>query len=103
MKVTCPQCFNREYWQLSDGRYRCKGCRHRFTDPRPHIAIDKKTLRKVVSEFVLEHSTDVILSRVRISKFKLLKILMVLRTAMVQDVPEVFDGIVEVDETYLGG
>jgi hypothetical protein len=33
----------------------------------------------------------------------LLKILTLLRVAMTQDIPEVFEGSVEVDETYLGG
>jgi transposase-like protein len=60
-------------------------------------------LRKVVQEFVLEHSTNVILSRVDISRYMLLKILSLLRFAVTQDVPNVFEGTVEVDETYLGG
>ena len=33
----------------------------------------------------------------------LLKVLTLLRVAMTQDLPEVFEGTVEVDETYLGG
>jgi len=33
----------------------------------------------------------------------LLKILTLLRVAMTQDIPDVFDGTVEVDDTYLGG
>jgi transposase-like protein len=52
---------------------------------------------------VLEHSTNIVLSRVDISKYMLLKILTLLRIAMTQEVPEVFEGAVEVDETYLGG
>ncbi|MCL5011242.1 MAG: IS1595 family transposase [Patescibacteria group bacterium] len=52
---------------------------------------------------MLEHSTDTILARVEISKYKLLKILTLLRIAMAKEVPDVFSGIVEVDETYLGG
>ena len=52
---------------------------------------------------MLEHSTNIILNRVDISKYMLLKILTLLIVAMTQDLPEVFDGTVEVDETYLGG
>jgi len=65
--------------------------------------INKFLTRKVVSEFVLEHSTNVILSRVNISKYQLLKILTLLRIRMTEDIADVFEGIVEVDETYTGG
>jgi transposase-like protein len=51
----------------------------------------------------LEHSTNIILSRVKVSKYKLLQILTLIRRVMTKDVPAVFSGIVEVDETYLGG
>lgn len=59
--------------------------------------------RKIIQEFLLEHSTNIILARVKVSKYKLLKILTLIRIAMAKDVPAVFSGIVEVDETYLGG
>lgn len=67
------------------------------------MRISRATVRKVIQEFVLEHSTHIVLSRVDIFKYMLLKILTLLRVAMAQDVPEVFEGTVEVDETYLGG
>jgi transposase len=57
----------------------------------------------VVQEFLLEHSTNTILTRVDISRYMLLKILTTMRMVMTQDVPEVFEGEVEVDETYVGG
>ena len=60
-------------------------------------------LKQIISEFDLEHSTNVILDRVNVSKPKLLKILTLLRTEMTKDVPDIFSGIVEVDETYVGG
>ena len=59
--------------------------------------------KQIISEFVLEHSTNIILARVNIFKYKLLKILTLLRIAMSKDVSEIFDGYAEVDKTYLGG
>ena len=103
MNIKCPQCSNKRYWSLKDGRFRCSRCRKTFTDPRQLIRISASTLRSLIQEFVLEHSTNTILRRVNISKYMLLKILTLLRIAMTQDVPEVFEGTVEVDETYLGG
>jgi hypothetical protein len=67
------------------------------------VYISRNVLKKIVSEFVLEHSTNTILERIKVSKYKLLKILTFLRRLMTKDVPKVFSGIVEVDETYLGG
>ena len=103
MKRICPECSNNKNWSLKDGRFRCTKCRKTFSDPRLRIRITKAKLRKVIQEFLLEHSTNIILSRIDISKYILLKILMLLRVSMTQDIPEVFDGTVEVDETYLGG
>lgn len=52
---------------------------------------------------MLEHSTNTNLTRIDISRYMLLKILTMMRLVMIQDAPEVFEGAVEVDETYLGG
>ena len=103
MVYKCPRCKGKKFWQLSDGRLKCVRCRSRFSRSKEKLSIESRLLRKTVQEFVLEHSTSVILARVKVSKYKLLKVLTLLRIAMTRDIPEVFSGIVEVDETYLGG
>lgn len=103
MITKCPKCNYNKFWQLGDKRLKCKSCKLRFSRPRNKISINNKLLKQIISEFVLEHSTNIILARVKISKYKLLKTLTLLRIAMTKDVPKIFSGIVEVDETYLGG
>ena len=103
MVLKCPRCKNNKFWQLSDSRLKCVRCRTRFSKPKSKYLIKSRLLRKVIQEFILEHSTNTILARVNISKYKLLKVLTLIRRAMTTDLPEVFSGIVEVDETYLGG
>jgi len=103
MKRICPECSNNKLWSLKDGRFQCTKCRKTFSDPRRKISISQAKLRTVIQEFLLEHSTNIILYRVDISKYMLLKVLTLLRVAMTQDLPEVFEGTVEVDETCLGG
>jgi transposase-like protein len=103
MKRICPECSNNKLWSLKDGRFRCAKCRKTFSDSRRKISISPAKLRTIIKEFLLGHSTNIILYRVDISKYMLLKILTLLRVAMTQDLPEVFEGTVEVDETYLGG
>ncbi len=102
-RTKCPKCFKSKFWKTADNRLRCQNCRYLFTSRSNPVNISNKVLKQVVSEFLLEHSTNIILSRVNVSKYKLLKVLTLLRMAMSNDVPEVFSGIVEVDETYLGG
>ena len=103
LRTKCLKCPNKEFWQTADGRLKCSKCRHLFTLKTTPLNLPVKLLKQVISEFVLEHSTDTILSRVNISKYKLLKILTLLRIIMIKDIPGIFEGIVEVDETYIGG
>ncbi len=99
----CPSCLKTKFWKTGDGRLKCQSCRKTFKPKNNPCRLREKLLRRVISEFVLEHSTNVILERVKITKYKLLKTLLVLRVAMTKDVPPAFEGIVEVDETYIGG
>ena len=103
IKLYCPRCSREKYWILRDGRFRWCVCRKAFRDPRKRVRINPFTVRKLIQEFLLEHSRNTILSRVNICRYMLLRILTLLRMVMVQDVPAVFEGTVEVDETYLGG
>jgi len=103
MKTKCPKCKSSQFWCLNDGRFRCCLCRERFSPLKFPIRINLKILKQIVAEFLLEHSTNLILERVNISKYKLLKILTLIRIELTLNVPEIFAGTVEVDETYLGG
>lgn len=104
MKIICPKCnSSKKFYKISDGRLKCSECKKYFTLNKNLTKISRKLLKQIISEFVLEHPTNTILERVNISKYKLLKILTLLRIEMTKDVPSVFEGTVEVDETYLGG
>lgn len=89
-KIKCPRCSGGDFWKTADKRLKCKNCRFIFT-PKPNpFNISNEILRDIISEFLLEHSTNVILQRVQISKYKLLKILTFFRKLMTIDIPEVF-------------
>lgn len=101
----CPRCQKASLWTLKTGRKRCSRCRYTFT---PHLVPglrlrDRRLLRKVLEEFLLGHSTNQILQRCPISRRQLLSLLTRLRHQMRKDVPDVFSGVVEIDETYIGG
>lgn len=59
--------------------------------------------KRLIKWFLRCQSVNVVCEETGISKYKTLKALTLLRQAMAKDIPEVFEGIVEVDETYLGG
>lgn len=94
LQIKCPRCFKSGFWKTNDNRLKCKNCRYIFT-PKPNLLnIPNEVLNEIVSEFILEHSTNIILERVNISRYKLLKILTLFRILMTKDIPDVFEGIV---------
>ena len=52
---------------------------------------------------LLEQSRQNISLRTGFERRRFLRALTIIRTSLTKDVPEIFSGTVEVDETYLGG
>jgi len=69
---------------------KCGGCKKKFTQNKIIVSASDKILREIVREILLEHSTDKILARTNISKYKLLRLLTILRKLMATDMPEAF-------------
>jgi transposase len=59
--------------------------------------------RRLLRWFVLGQSAAVIAQESRLERKRVLRALLLVRQAMLQDVSPVFSGVVEIDETYLGG
>jgi transposase-like protein len=100
MEIFCPKCEKNEFWKTKDNRLKCKNCRHLFTPKENLFNIPNSTLRSIISEFLLEHSTNIILERIKISKYKLLKILNVLRILITKEVIKEFRGKIKLDEKF---
>ena len=101
--MRCKRCSKNKCYFLASQRYRCRVCGYTFSPAKSLFNISSKLLKSILEDFILEHSTNIILSRQPISKYRLLKLLTACRTLMTKDVFDVFSGDVEVDETYLGG
>ncbi len=86
--VKCPKCGLGEFWKTRDGRLKCKNCRYLFTPRINFFNVPKEMLEEVIFEFLLEHPIKIILERINISKYKLLKILTILRRLMSNKEPQ---------------
>jgi transposase-like protein len=104
-RIKCPKCGTRKTWRITiRDRKRCAKCRHTFSPKIGNLRIEKKLLRKILKDFLLELGTNQILEQnPKITKYQLLKIMQTARIQMTADIPYELSGTVEVDETYLGG
>jgi len=67
MTIKCDHRKGKKFWQLADHRLKCKRCRSVFTPRIELFGIKPVILQKIIEEFFLEHSTNIILARVKIS------------------------------------
>lgn len=104
MRFKCEKCGGKKYWKLSGGEYRCRACK---TDFRKYLVDSIRLTRndwiKMIDLFLIGANSPVIAGQMKKNIKTIAKSLKILRMAMVKDVPKTFSGIVEVDETYLGG
>jgi transposase len=59
--------------------------------------------RRLLRWFALGQSSAVIAQEAHLERKRVLRALLLVRQAMTSDVPPAFSGVVEIDETYLGG
>jgi transposase len=99
----CPRCGSSKYWKIRRGGRKCTRCRYEYRIKVADVKPLKIQWKKIIEWFVLEQSIERIVEQTGISKYKVMKALMHIRKLMAADVPEAFSGVIEVDETYLGG
>ena len=104
MRYKCDNCGAKKYWRLVNGEYRCKVCR-KDSKPKfiPGSNLLKKDWMEIIDLFLLEVNSPTIKEKTGKSMGTINKVLRLLRTVMLKDIPGMFSGTVEVDETYLGG
>jgi len=103
VKVSCPKCPAKKVYLLSNGKRKCSRCKYEFTPHRLPLYLTKDEWREIIRWFLLEQSSQNISLRTGLERKRVLRALTIIRTTLVKDVPEIFSGTVEVDETYLGG
>jgi transposase len=102
-KIPCPKCRSKKVYVLSNGKRKCSRCKYEFKPHRLPLYLTRDQWKEIIRWFLLEQSSLNISLRTRIERKRVLRALTIIRTSLTKDVPEIFSGTVEVDETYLGG
>lgn len=105
-KMKCPRCGFCKSWGLRRGSRKCKRCRREWSPTRQLVSgirAGTKEWRKFLQCFLRYKTTKNIALHVGYSLPTVLAMCQVVRKVMENDLPERFNGIVEVDETYIAG
>ena len=103
LRSKCKKCSGKKFWKVRRGKLRCRNCRYEFVPRLGGMSLTRYQWKVLLKWFLRCQSVSVVSEEAGISKYKVFKALALVRQVMVKDVPNVFEGIVEVDETYLGG
>jgi len=103
LRIKCKKCSGKRFWKVRRGKLRCKNCGYEFVPRIGGVSLTAREWRALLKWFLRCQSINVVTEETGISKYKVLKALTLVRQVMVTDIPDVLNGIVEVDETYLGG
>jgi len=88
---------------MSDGKRRCARCQYEFIPHKLPLTFSRNEWKEILHLFLMEQSSNSIAEQTGFNKQRVLRALTIIRRVMTKDVPEIFSGTVEVDETYLGG
>ena len=102
-RILCPKCGSKFGTPIRRGKRRCKTCRYEWNPQGLPLRLRREQWRRILEWFLLGLSSNRIAERTKLPKPRILRALAHVRQAMARDVPSVFSGIVEVDETYMGG
>jgi len=100
---SCPRCQNRKLYSVRRGKKRCQNCLYEWTPKIAGTRLTRAVWKKILFWFVLGHSLRTISQQTGVSHYSVEKAINIVRKVMIKDIPGVFSGTVEVDETYLGG
>ena len=102
-KIRCPRCQYTKSWSVRRGKRRCAACWYEWVARVLPLRLTPAEWRRLLRWFVLGQSSAVIAQEAGLERKRVLRALLLVRQAMTRDVPPAFSGVVEIDETYLGG
>jgi len=103
MKKKCPRCDNTKLYEVRRNKLKCSACKYEWRPDRFPLLLNRKQWREIIRFLVLGLSSNKISEQTGLNINRISRALTIIRKAMYSWKPEPFSGIVEVDETYLGG
>ena len=108
-RIRCPKCGANRYWRLSDGRYKCRKCRHRFRSQSAWelSRLAPRTKLKLTEYFALGVPAWRVRFRTEATTKAVERFYRILRACCLLDEERYWEkpvgGVVELDETLFGG
>ncbi|MCJ7522555.1 MAG: IS1595 family transposase [Dehalococcoidia bacterium] len=99
----CPRCGNTKSWRVRRSKRKCSACRYEWRTDRLPLHLSRAEWKRLLRWFLLGLSSAATSREAGLGREQVLRALTMGREAMVRDIPPVFEGVVEIDETYLGG
>jgi transposase len=103
VKIACPKCNSKKLYKMSSGKRRCSECKYDFIPHNLPLRLTRDEWKQIINLFLMEQNSNSIIERTRFERRRVFRALTKIRLVLVKDVPEIFSGTVEVDETYVGG
>ena len=103
VKIACPKCNSKKLYKMRSGKRRCSECKYDFIPHNLPMRLTRDEWKHIIRLFLMEQNSNSIIERTRFERRRVFRALTKIRIALAQDVPEIFSGTVEVDETYVGG
>lgn len=106
MLKKCPFCNYSRSWSIRRNKHKCKRCRHEFSIKKYPVTVIRSTEKEwqaCIHIFLRERTSVRIYQETEIGRCRSARMTNYLRECMHADVPEIFSGPVEIDETYIGG
>jgi transposase len=88
---------------MRSGKRRCSACKYDFIPHNLPLRLSREEWKKIIQLFLMEQNSNSIIERTKFERRRVFRALTKIRIVLAKDVPEIFSGTVEVDETYLGG
>ena len=103
IRYKCPRCGNRKTYVIRRFKHRCSHCKYEWQPGRLPLRFPVSLWRPLLVHFFGTKSVPEVSRQTGLHRQRVYRALFHVRLAMATDIPPVFRGTVEVDETYLGG
>jgi len=103
VKIACPKCNSKKLYKMSSGKRRCSECKYDFIPHNLPLRLTRDEWKHIIRLFLMEQNSNSIVERTKFERRRVFRALTKIRIVLAKDVPEIFSGTVEVDETYVGG